>query len=155
MSVQRVLGPRGAQDWETPPALFAALHEEFGFTVDAAADQDNALLPRCWDLIDDGLEQDWDGEVVWCNPPFNETKAWVRKAASSRGTAVLLIPASIDALWWYDVVMATASEVRLLRGRIKFWAGGQEWPSVLPRPVAVVIWRPGRERTDVVWGWEP
>ena len=33
----------GSTEWRTPPAFFANLHAEFGFNVDAAATDDNAL----------------------------------------------------------------------------------------------------------------
>ncbi len=134
-------------DWRTPPALFAALHAEFGFTVDAAASDANALLPRYWTAETDGLAQSWAGEVVWCNPPYgSETKKWTRKAreeAAKGATVVLLIPASTDTAWWHDDVMQ-ATEVRLIRGRVNFRApDGGRLPGGGLQGTAVVVFRTG------------
>lgn len=155
MDVDTRLRSRGAQDWETPRALYAQLDDEFHFTVDAAASGSNALADWYWDEEADGLAQDWDDEVVWCNPPFNQTKQWIRKAASSRGTAVLLVPASVDTRWWYDEVLVTAHEVRFVLGRIRFLMDGVPAGHVLPHPVAIVVWRPGRAPRSgprIMWG---
>lgn len=149
-------GARGAQNWETPQALYDRLDAEFGFTIDAAASSANALAGWYWDEEADGLLQDWNDEVVWCNPPFSQGQRWVRKAASSRGTAALLIPASIDTRWWYDDVLATAHEVRFILGRIRFLMNGKPAGHVLPHPVAIVIWRPGqppRSGPRIIWGF--
>lgn len=50
-------------DWETPQDLFDKLHEEFHFTLDAAASDHNHKLPRYYTEKTDGLSQDWGGSV--------------------------------------------------------------------------------------------
>lgn len=50
-------------DWETPQELFDKLHEEFHFTLDAAASDHNHKLPRYYTESTDGLSQDWGGSV--------------------------------------------------------------------------------------------
>lgn len=50
-------------DWETPQELFDKLHEEFHFTLDAAASDHNHKLPRYYTESTDGLRQDWGGSV--------------------------------------------------------------------------------------------
>ena len=50
-------------DWETPQELFNKLHEEFHFTLDAAASDHNHKLPRYYTENTDGLSQDWGGSV--------------------------------------------------------------------------------------------
>ena len=135
-------------DWRTPPELFAALHREFGFTVDAAASDANALLPRYWTAETDGLAQSWAGEVVWCNPPYGaETKKWTRKAreeAAKGATAVLLIPASTDTAWWHDDVMQ-AAEVRFIRGLLSFIRPDGSRGHGGVQGSAVVIFLPGHQ----------
>ena len=94
-------GSKGRKDWGTPAWLFDRLHEEFAFTVDAAAEAHNAKLPRFWDRSIDGLSQNWGSERVWCNPPYGrEIVPWIRKAHESRGLSVLLVPARTDTAWW-------------------------------------------------------
>ena len=61
---------RSATDrWETPPALFDALHAEFQFTLDVCALPSDAKCPQYFTPADDGLQQTWAG-VCWCNPPY-------------------------------------------------------------------------------------
>lgn len=64
------VGPDAAIDWATPPALFEALHAEFGFTLDVCASPWNAKLPRYFTEKEDGLAQDWSGERCFMNPPY-------------------------------------------------------------------------------------
>ncbi len=136
-----MFGVADRTDWATPPAFFAGLDKEFGFTLDVAASPHNAKCARYFTREDDGIHQDWSGEVCWCNPPYGrEIPKWVRKAAEEarRGvTTVMLIPARTDTSWWHDYIDGKA-EVRFVRGRITFV--GAEHPA--PFPSAVVIFRP-------------
>lgn len=75
---------RGAKDQVddrgTDPAYIASLEERFGkFTLDVAAAKHNAKAPEFYTIDDDGLTQPWRGRV-WCNPPYSDIGAWVRKA---------------------------------------------------------------------------
>lgn len=77
-------GKRGARDATddrgTDPAFIAQLEERFGrFTLDVAAAEHNAKAPAFYTIKDDGLTQPWRGNV-WCNPPYSDCGAWVRKA---------------------------------------------------------------------------
>ena len=60
-------------EWATPQRLFDDLAAEFNFTLDACATDANAKCERYYTREDDGLSQDWSGEVVWCNPPYGKT----------------------------------------------------------------------------------
>lgn len=117
-----------SDEWATPVDVFAPLNAEFGFTVDAAAAQWNAKLPRFWTTADDGLRQSWDGEVVWLNPPYSRIGDWLAKAAMERRTSsvvVVLVPVSPDRYWWSEYVEGCC-DLRLLTrstlpsGRIHF-----------------------------------
>lgn len=129
-------------DWETPPAFFAQLDEEFGFTLDVCATADNAKCARYFSPEEDGLAQDWGNNVCWMNPPYGRVviKRWMKKAfeaAKAGATAVCLIPARTDtSSWWWEYVIR--GEVRFIRGRIKFVGGN----SSAPFPSAVVVFRP-------------
>ena len=130
-------------DWQTPPEIFGPLHDEFDFTIDAAATAANAMRPRYWTVEDDAISQDWVGERIWCNPPYGRTqKSFIEKAAECRAeVAVLLLPAHPDTAAWHDWIFPVA-EVRFLRGRIKF-VGGQH---SAPFPSAVAIFRRKEEQ---------
>jgi phage N-6-adenine-methyltransferase len=88
-------------DRRTPREYFAAQHALHAFTVDAAANDANHLLPRYWTREDSGLQHPWHAERVWCNPPYSDIEPWVAKAHESRGLAVLLLPANrTEQGWW-------------------------------------------------------
>ena len=53
-----------SDEWETPPALFAALDSEFHFTTDVAAIPDNAKCAHFYAPGQNGLAQPWQG-VCW------------------------------------------------------------------------------------------
>ena len=85
---------RGHQDWRTPKKVFDDLNALFHFTVDAAADKNNHLLPRYWTEKNDALRQDWSNETVFCNPPFKNMARFLAKAATAK-TAVVIMQDSV------------------------------------------------------------
>lgn len=127
--------------WETPQDVFDALNEEFGpFDLDPCATAENTKCPAYYTKEQDGLAHPWRGKV-FVNPPYGRSiKWWVRRcfvaAGSTAELVVALIPARTDAAWWHDFVMK-ASEIRFIRGRLKF--GGAKWNA--PFPSCVVVWR--------------
>lgn len=158
---RRVVHSSKSSDWETPPALFAALDREFSFRLDAAANKANATCRRYFgpDQADtrlrDGLAVDWlwavGGELyvsVFLNPPYSREQGialepWIEKAAAeaARGLVVVaLVPHRPDTKWWHRYVMH-AAEIRQIPHRVKFLRDGLETDSA-GFPSAVVIWRP-------------
>lgn len=142
---------RGTQ-WE----FIHKLEERFGeFTLDVAAAPHNAKAPRFYTREDDGLTQSWGIERVWCNPPYSDCGAWVRKAWSewllwpqhltervdppmtrrnpSPTSIVMLLPANrVEQAWWQDHVEpfrdrpGSPLRVEFLRGRMRFDRPGVE-----------------------------
>jgi DNA (cytosine-5)-methyltransferase 1 len=101
----------------TPSGIWARLKEEFDFSVDVCASHDNHLLPRYYTEAEDGLRQDWTGEVVWCHPMFDgKIGRWVEKASCSRCTTVLLLPAATHTKYFHEFIYHNPRcEVRFLR----------------------------------------
>ena len=104
---------QAVRDWvddrRTPRALFDRLHAEHGFPLDVAASAANALLPRFYTRHDDGLLRSWQGERVWCNPPYSRLEPWLAKAwQEMRGgceLVVMLIPANrTEQKFWQEYV---------------------------------------------------
>lgn len=127
--------------WATPQDFFDKLNDEFNFSLDPCANENNAKCVRYFTKDDDGLMQDWAGELVFMNPPYGrEIKDWIRKAyeesRKDNTTVVTLIPARTDTAYWHNYVMK-ADEIRLVRGRLKF---GDSKNSA-PFPSAVVVFR--------------
>jgi phage N-6-adenine-methyltransferase len=128
------------REWATPPEIFDPLHAEFGFTLDVCATPQNAKLPRYFTEPENGLFQDWTGERVWMNPPYGrEVYAWTRKARESGTLVVGLLPASTDLQWWHDDVIGHASDIRWLRGRVRFLTDGPYRASGF-FPSVIVVW---------------
>jgi phage N-6-adenine-methyltransferase len=129
-------------DWPTPRGLFKELHDEFRFTIDVCASAENACMERYWTERDEGLMKSWEGERVWMNPPYGrQLGRWMLKAATEAGHAeliVALVPSRTDTAWWHEHAMG-ATEIRYLRGRLKF--EGAE--NSAPFPSCLVIWRAG------------
>lgn len=73
---------KGNDNFQTPPALFEQLHQIFNFTMDAACTTKNCLCQRgfCQDKGIDALKMSWGGDRVFCNPPFSQKAAFIKKA---------------------------------------------------------------------------
>lgn len=116
-----------SQHWSTPRVLYDALDAEFHFNDD----------PCPLHGKEEGLSRPW-GSSSFVNPPYGKViGVWIREAmiqASLGKLIVCLIPSRTDTRWWHDYVMK-ATEIRFLKGRLKF---GDSKNSA-PFPSAVVI----------------
>ena len=127
-------------DWETPQALFDALDAVYHFTLDPCSTDSNAKCAKHYTAADDGLSRSWEGETVFCNPPYGRNIAeWVRKCAdeSRHATVVMLIPARTDTSYFHDHIYNKA-RIEFIRGRIKFERGGVPMQSA-PFPSMLVF----------------
>jgi hypothetical protein len=122
--------------WATPPDVYAALDAEFDFTYD----------PCPLDGTGDGLLpmfSEWRGERVFCNPPYGPGIGdWLKRGREAE-VAVYLLPARTDTKWFHELVLPYATEIRFIKGRLKF--GGAV--NSAPFPSMVVIYR-GKEATQ-------
>lgn len=111
--------------WETPQDFFDELNKEFNFTLDPCATAENAKCKKYFTKEDDGLAQDWEGETVFCNPPYGrEIGRWVKKcydeSRKEDTICVMLIPARTDTKWFHQYIYQTTAEIRFIKGRLKF-----------------------------------
>jgi phage N-6-adenine-methyltransferase len=118
-----------SDDWSTPVELVRDLEEEFGrFQMDPCCRPETAKADKFYTRADDGLSKPWIGRV-WMNPPYSDPGKWLRKAIEEVGRkadlVVALIPAATDTRWFHNHVLGVATEVRFIKGRIKFigWMG--------------------------------
>lgn len=66
--------------WATPRDFFDKLNVEFSFTLDPCATAENAKCEKFYTVVENGLKQNWEGETVFCNPPYGKAiKEWVKK----------------------------------------------------------------------------
>jgi len=141
MTIHASLYSSRSEEWPTPQDFFEQLDEEFGFTLDPCATESNAKCPSFFTRHQDGLQQDWGSNRVFCNPPYGkQMRLWACKCleASKRGALVVLLAhARTDTRWFHDVVYGRA-ELRFIRGRLKF---GEAQTSA-PFPSLVAVFRP-------------
>ena len=113
-----------SNEWETPISLFKELDQEFGFTLDPCCTHKTAKCIKHYTIKENGLYQDWSNDIVFMNPPYGgHTGKWLAKAYSENlkgATVVCLIVSSTDRSYWHDIIFPYATEIRFLRGRIKF-----------------------------------
>lgn len=122
--------------WATPQDFFDELNDEFHFTLDVCAEDDNAKCANYYTPNDDGLLQPWAASN-WCNPPYgNGVYHWLEKARREKmngNTTVLLLPSRTDTKWFHYHVLPHADEIRFIKGRLRF-GGSKEnapFPSML------------------------
>jgi phage N-6-adenine-methyltransferase len=120
--------------WSTPRKLFEELNNEFHFDYDPCPLRHNSS-PLFGGV--DGLTVSW-GKTTFCNPPYGRTIGkWIEKGymeAQQGKVVVMLIPSRTDTAWWHDYVMK-ATEIRYIRGRLKFG----DAKNSAPFPSAIVI----------------
>lgn len=108
--MNRVIFKSMSDEWRTPKNVYDALNMEFKFKDDP-----------CPIGAEDGLRRDWLS-TAFVNPPYSQIKQWTSKAYTQhlQGiNSVLLIPARTDTYWWHEFIMK-ASEIRFIRGRLRF-----------------------------------
>ncbi|EFU8371697.1 DNA methylase [Escherichia coli] len=131
----------GSDDWRTPYRLFHNLHREYSFTLDGAATEHDALLPR---FTDDIHNQSWVGEKVFCNPPYSDIPSFLSKAPEA-DLAVFLIPYRPQTIYWLKHIFTNplCHEIRILHRAVKYLppAGHNGLVIRSPFPSAIVIFR--------------
>lgn len=141
--------PKNERDyWQTPIEIFNALDREFGFWLDAAASESNALCAHYITEMDDSLNSEWKTMgAIFCNPPYSKISPWIAKAAEQCREqcqpVVMLLPADIST-GWFSAARESADELRLIiDGRINFIpvsATGKRESN--PKGSVLFIWRP-------------
>ena len=138
MAQNKALFTSITDDYETPQYIFDQLNAEFHFTLDPCASDKNAKCEKYYTKEQDGLSQDWSGEIVYCNPPYGrEMSKWIQKCYEhfvAGGTAVMLIPARTDTKAFHEYIYGKA-ELRFIKGRLHF----NNSENAAPFPSMVVV----------------
>lgn len=121
-------------DYAMPKWLYKELDKEFHFTDDPCPLNSKKK---------DGLIRRWKGDAVYINPPYGrEIFEWIKKGFGEwnhyNKTIVMLLPARTDTRWWHNYVLE-ATEIRFIRGRLKFNDG----EGSAPFPSCIVIFKRG------------
>lgn len=123
-----------SDEWSTPVDLFNKLNNIYNFTLDPSANSENAKCSKFYTQKDDGLKQDWDQSIYFCNPPYSKLKDWLKKGSDYTG--VFLIPARTDTKAWHEYVFSKATAIVFIKGRLKFGDSSNS----APFPSALVIY---------------
>ena len=139
---QKTLFSSKSMEWETPQKFYNQLNDRYSFTLDPCATESTAKCEKYFTESDDGLSQDWGGNVVFMNPPYGRAiSSWIKKAyeesRKNNTVVVCLIPARTDTKYWHNYCMK-AHEINFIKGRLKF--GGSK--NAAPFPSAVIVFRP-------------
>jgi hypothetical protein len=98
------------QTWRTPRTLFDQWNALWRFTMDGASEPGNGLLPKS-STADAPIS--WDGERVFCNPPWSNIRPFVELAPAA-DCAVLLVPARPNARWFHRALELGAEPIFFL-----------------------------------------
>src|SRR5438445_12205391 len=121
--LNRILFSSASVHWRTPSTLYEALNEEFNFTYDP-----------CPIEGEDGLACSWEGNRVYCNPPYGpKVRAFLEKAKEAT-LAVYLLPARTDTKWFHEIVLPLANDIRFIKERRHFHNKG---PAPFPSMIVV------------------
>lgn len=169
----RVMMSSKSNEWETPDELFDGLNEVFNFTLDAAAQPENARCDKYYTngnvmcgrhvVTRSGLEHSWKGETVFLNPPYGRgIDKWVEKAyyesIDDDKPKVLLIPARTDTKFFSEFC-CYAQEIYFIKGRLSFnnrtlpsyKEDGSHKVSPATFPSVIVVFYDGEELRNVKW----
>lgn len=138
---------------ETPTSIFNPLNEEFGFNIDAAADDDNALCDFYFTKERSALGfAPWKvGDIrgrVFCHPPGGANislfldRARYELDHDYADVVVFFLPVFTDTRWWHKWVMG--NEIRLIRGMVPKKHGGK-----FKNPMCVVVMK---KEPNPKWG---
>lgn len=131
---------KASDEYMTPQDLYEDLDKEFHFDLDPCSTHENAKCEKHYTVEENGLNQDWGGCRVFCNPPYSNIKSWVekcyRESQKDHTLVVMLIPARVDTRWFHDFIYNRA-ELRFPKGRLRF----NGLKTNAPFPVMIVIFR--------------
>ena len=120
-------------EYITPKKLYQEYNKRYHFTLDPCTSDDNPLgTPKFYTQKEDGLKQTWEGERVYCNPPYHSRNIikWIEKAKfGGADIVVMLLPARTDTRWFHDYLYNPlyqylcndqTIEIKFIKGRLKF-----------------------------------
>jgi len=96
---------RGESDeWYTPPFIFEAMGLEFDLDPCSPGTRHWVPAKKVYTIEDDGLNQNWEGSLVFMNPPFggrNGHVPWLKKFISN-GNGIAIVRAYTSSGWFHD-----------------------------------------------------
>lgn len=140
---QKTMFSKASDNWTTPKEFYEKWNKSYHFTLDPCATDENHLCDKYFTIKTDGLKQDWSADVAFVNPPYSQSKLWIKKAyeESKRGAiVVMLLPARTDTKVWHEYIFTYAASIIFVKGRLKF--NGSK--NCAPFPSAVIVFDQSR-----------
>jgi phage N-6-adenine-methyltransferase len=144
------------QDWATPLWFVADTEQRLGirYDLDVCASAANTKCDHYFTEVDNGLTKPWTG-TIWCNPPYNDIRAWVRKAIEEckRGYCpliTLLIPARTEALYTQELAQCGHATIEFVYPRLNFELSGVRTTGVAMGSMLVHL-NPAYRKLAVYW----
>ena len=142
-STQKTMFSSNSIEWGTPKDFYSSLNDRFQFTLDAAATKENAKCSQFFSIEDDSLTKNWEGNIVFLNPPYGrQIGMWVEKAfvegQKENTIVVMVLPARVDTKYYHEFCMR-AKEVHFVKGRLKFENESLKKGVPAPFPSMVVV----------------
>jgi hypothetical protein len=103
----------------------------------------------------DGLREPWDGQYIWCNPPYSKPGPWVDKAIREHKAApekriVLLIPNAPDTAAFGRMLDSGPAVLEIIK-RVKFVdLSGRGRSYGARQPSVLCIWGATREEIAAI-----
>lgn len=119
-------------DWRTPKWILDGVRAVFGdeIDMDPATAPDNPTRANRF-YTDGGLEKPWSSENLFVNPPWSKllrmpplwwwltlVHQWVEDHPGH--PAIVVVPASTNAVWFHDWIFSRATDILLPRGRVAY-----------------------------------
>ena len=117
-------------EWYTPDSVINYIKSLVGtITLDPATTEQNAKrmnIEKYYTKETNGLDKDWQGEVVWLNPPFSNKKEWIAKAReeANKGNCkiFILLPMALETIMFHTDILNNAI-IHIPNKRISFIDG--------------------------------
>ena len=140
----------------TPIDIWEDLSNEFDFTCDMCASDENHLIDKYYTIDNSALDKDWTDEIGYVHPLFDgKIGKFVEKAYNTRGFFVFLLPASTHTKYFHEYLYKRDNvEIRFLRKPVKgFHFGCEDGTPTDPnslgylKPLMILIFR-NKEKND-------
>jgi hypothetical protein len=125
----------------TPKDIWKDLSEEFKFTCDMCASDENHLLDKYYTIDNSALDKDWTDEIGYVHPLFDgKIGKFVEKAHNSKGLFVFLLPASTHTRYFHRYLYKRDNvEIRFLeKGTKGFRFGADDGSEDDPKSIGYI-----------------
>lgn len=170
MSPKNGMGDQLSDRFRTPRWLVNYLDDQYSFTCDAAASDENHLFKHYYTANNSALDADWSesGGNVFCSPPFARgmKEKFLAKAFEEMQengvSSVFVIPLDVGNACWLSHIYDKATAITRIIGRVKYLHPETGLQSLVGIETAIIEFRHGEQpvqsavtiiRDDLIKRW--